>query len=375
MGLLRLLLALAVVADHAGPAFGWTALRMTGGPLAVQMFYVVSGFYMALVLNEKYLGSGAWWAFAKSRAVRLFPMYWAGLLLTLLVGFALLLGGWSFEPLARWFGPDTTPDLPSAAALALVQVTLIGQDAAVFTAVEPGSGALFATPRPFEHDGAAYRYMLVPQAWTVGLELMFYALAPLLVRRRGAVVTCLLASLALRVVLVERAALDFDPWTYRFFPTELALFLAGALAYHGYRALRGRRLLPAAIAWPALIGVLACVLGYRALPWPLRGAVYGLSPLVVLLPLALPFVFHLTARWRLDRAIGELSYPVYLVHMLFCFAMAALGWPMWTATSGAVVPLASLAAAWALWRFVGARVEVSRQQISARLQAQQAAAR
>jgi hypothetical protein len=48
---------------------------------------------------------------------------------------------------------------------------------------------------------------------------------------------------------------------------------------------------------------------------------------------------------------------------------------MWTATSGAVVPLASLAAAWALWRFVGARVEVSRQQISARLQAQQAAAR
>ena len=118
MGLLRLLLALAVVADHAGPPLGWTALRMTGGPLAVQMFYVVSGFYMALVLNEKYLGAGAWWAFAKSRLIRLYPMYWFVALLTLLVGGALQLGGWTFAPLAQWLRPSATPDMSSAAILA-----------------------------------------------------------------------------------------------------------------------------------------------------------------------------------------------------------------------------------------------------------------
>lgn len=373
MGLLRLLLALAVVADHAGPPLGWTALRMTGGPLAVQMFYVVSGFYMALVLNEKYLGAGAWWAFAKSRLIRLYPMYWFVALLTLLVGGALQLGGWTFAPLAQWLRPSATPDMSSAAILAGVQVSLVGQDVAVFSAVEPEVGRLFMTPRPFDHDGAAHRYMLIPQAWTVGLELMFYALAPLLVRRPGVVVAVMAASLALRVYLIETAQLDFDPWTYRFLPTELALFLAGAATYHGYRALRARGLLRPALTWPALIGVLTCVLAYRALPWPMRGRVYGLSPLLVLLPLAMPFVFHLTARWRLDRVIGELSYPVYLVHMLFCFALTALGWPLWTATCGTLVPLLSIGAAWALWRSVGARVEASRQQISARLRARQAA--
>lgn len=67
MGILRPLLALAVVFVHAGPAYGWDWLLMMGGPLVVQMFYIVSGLYMALVLNEKYVGQGACTAFAKSR--------------------------------------------------------------------------------------------------------------------------------------------------------------------------------------------------------------------------------------------------------------------------------------------------------------------
>jgi len=84
-------------------------------------------------------------------------------------------------------------------------------------------------------------------------------------------------------------------------------------------------------------------------------------------------VFHVTARWRWDRAVGELSYPVYLVHFLFCFVLEAFGLAMWTPVSGLVVPALTLAAAWALWRGVGARLEVSRQQIGAELQARQAA--
>jgi peptidoglycan/LPS O-acetylase OafA/YrhL len=135
VGALRLLLALAVVVAHASPPFGIPLFEMTGGPLAVQIFYVISGFYMALILNRKYLGEGAFTAF-------------------------------------------------------------------------------------------------VPQAWTVGVELMFYAVAPFIVRRRPWVVASLMAaSLLLRVYIMRRWQLFHDPWTYRFFPTELLLFLAGALSY------------------------------------------------------------------------------------------------------------------------------------------------
>ena len=52
MGTIRLLLALAVlIIMHSDPPHG---LHMIGGAAAVQGFYVISGFYMALVLNEKY---------------------------------------------------------------------------------------------------------------------------------------------------------------------------------------------------------------------------------------------------------------------------------------------------------------------------------
>ena len=373
MGLLRLLLALAVVSDHAGPAMGWTPARMTGGPLAVQMFYIVSGFYMAMVLSEKYVGRGAYWAFAKSRLVRLYPMYFVVLVATVAVGVALHLGGWTIDPVARWV--ERGEDMPWADAIALgaVQLTLVGQDAAVFTAVDPSTTQLVFASDFHDHELPSWRFMFVPQAWTVSLELMFYALAPLLVRRWAVLVPLLVLSLGLRVVLVVGLGLDHDPWSYRFFPTELALFLAGAASYHGYRWLRGGRWLLRILAWPALLAALGYVIGYRALPDLARARVYGLSGILFALPFALPFVFHVTARWRWDRAVGELSYPVYLVHFLFCFVLEAFGLAMWTPVSGLVVPALTLAAAWALWRGVGARLEVSRQQIGAELQARQAA--
>ena len=56
MGVFRLLLALFVVMGHlpglaqwTNPFFGW----MRGGP-AVQAFFILSGFYMAMILAGKY---------------------------------------------------------------------------------------------------------------------------------------------------------------------------------------------------------------------------------------------------------------------------------------------------------------------------------
>lgn len=55
MGVLRLILAVSVILNHSPIALApWRPL--VPGDLAVQAFFVISGFYMSLVLSTKYLG-------------------------------------------------------------------------------------------------------------------------------------------------------------------------------------------------------------------------------------------------------------------------------------------------------------------------------
>src|SRR5258708_24774734 len=73
MGTLRTIFALAVAIAHAGGLRGYWPMN---GDTAVQAFYVVSGFYMALVFTEKYstLASPAR-TFWLNRYLRLPPAY------------------------------------------------------------------------------------------------------------------------------------------------------------------------------------------------------------------------------------------------------------------------------------------------------------
>jgi peptidoglycan/LPS O-acetylase OafA/YrhL len=84
MGIIRVLLAIAVVVGHASSVVPNRAPKMTGGTASVEMFYMISGFYMAMVLNRKYRGPGSTWVFYMNRLLRLYPTYLAVLLLTLI---------------------------------------------------------------------------------------------------------------------------------------------------------------------------------------------------------------------------------------------------------------------------------------------------
>jgi len=75
MGSLRFFLAFSVAF-----AFG-LPLGFPTSDIAVQSFYVISGFYMALVLNEKY-GPGSYWLFVSNRLLRLWPAYFVVLVLS-----------------------------------------------------------------------------------------------------------------------------------------------------------------------------------------------------------------------------------------------------------------------------------------------------
>jgi peptidoglycan/LPS O-acetylase OafA/YrhL len=332
MGSLRLFLALTVALSHFK-----IPLEVPTSDIAVQCFFVISGFYMALVLNEKY-APGTYWLFISNRVLRLWPTYLAVLVT-------------SFAVAKNWW-PIASLDLGSGAYYLASQIFIAGQETYFFLFVDNHDlrFSLHATSMP----QVLYKLSPVPQAWTLALEIYFYLLAPLIVRRGPLVIgAAIAASLLLRFTLLWGFGFGGDPWTYRFFPSEIALFLAGSLGYYAYapRSAAERRHVNAAL-FVLAIPVLACLANSR---WDGVSRLISLSVLGAVI-IGVPRLFALTRNIAWDRYLGELSYPLYICHFL-------VGWMILPETvAGAYVSLfLSLATAMALYRFVECPIDRWRQ--------------
>lgn len=311
MGIIRLLLAVAVVITHSAPLFG---LRLVPGDVAVEAFFMISGFLMALVLNNKYVGgNGSYWLFISQRLIRLFPVYWIVLLLTIAISIL------SYTTVGNPFKLEAylhySLGIEEAAALAWTNLFIIGQDIIHFLGLAK-DGSFFYTSNFSQTSPQVWSFLFVHQAWSLSIELMFYLLAPFLVRQRVVVLVLLsVVSMGIRLWLYQNGLYQ-DPWSYRFFPSELLFFLLGALGYHGYTQLKSL-VLPTLLLRGSLIAIVAFTILYQFIPDTLlRQVVY-----YVCFAVALPFIFiytrQLTGRARTwDNKIGELSYPVYISHIL-----------------------------------------------------------
>jgi peptidoglycan/LPS O-acetylase OafA/YrhL len=295
MGLLRLILASSVVLGHAS-----AGVIFTGPERAVQTFYIISGFYIAMVLDktEAYKSVAV---FYTNRFLRLWPSYIV-IALTTLAGKLLV---------ERSFASEFA-SLPVSAMLVLsfANLTLFLQDWVMFLAVPRGHlqfTSNFGTAHPrLDH------FLLVPQAWSLGVELSFYLSAPFLLKKKNLTLG-IVAGLALtgRLIIYSKG-LNHDPWTYRFFPFEITLFLIGSLSYRLFRAISSRQWFRSR---GIQVGATVLTLGATCIVSKVPGywvyvAYYGLVALL------LPAVFWLTKDTKLDRVIGELSYPVYINHIL-----------------------------------------------------------
>jgi peptidoglycan/LPS O-acetylase OafA/YrhL len=298
MGSLRLVFAIAVVLGHAGID------ASVGGRNAVQLFYLISGFLISYVLVERrsYADIGS---FYLNRFLRLYPLYCVVAIVTLV----LVAVGLNQQVVS------TFENAPWSARFLLVasNLFLFGQDWVMFAGVQ-GHELVFATDFHVS-DVSLWRGLLVPPAWSLGVELTFYAVAPFLLSSRRRLVLALAVSVLVRVFTWVIGIGDSDPWTYRFFPSELALFLTGAVAH--------QVLLPAYMRWTvgryalvpqaAVLILLSVSLLYSLVPASSGAKTAVLLPLFVVL---MPFAFLFQQRSRLDGRIGELSYPVYIVHFL-----------------------------------------------------------
>jgi peptidoglycan/LPS O-acetylase OafA/YrhL len=302
LGTYRLFLAATVMLGHLS-FYPHSLPQMLPGAVAVEGFYIVSGFLITLVLTEKY--DGRLFLFYSNRILRLYPIYW-GCLVLYVVANVLVVRGWI--PAVAFAG---IADIPSTSALWwadqnpigtfarigvwFLNIFVVGQD------IVRGLGE--PAPNLFYHY-----FIYVRVAWTVAVELSFYAIAPFVVRRIPLTIGLLIASLAAQNWIMADSSRN--PFDYQLFPLELWLFMAGSLSYRMYAKLRAQPssgILTYSVA--ASVIVFALTASYNAFDTP---------RLLYLAAIAfcLPGVVLLGRRNPADGALGDLSYPIYLIHPL-----------------------------------------------------------
>ena len=318
MGALRLILALGVVLDHR--AFYDPFFLIRGG-VAVILFYIISGFYMSLVIRESYqpTGKGWEWRFLAQRAMRLYPAYWVVLAFSVFTAYiAGVPTPFTYDIGLGWFRQG---------AIIFSNVFLAGLDIQVATNTliyaSRGSFAFLWTHYPVFH------------AWTVAVELTFYVFAALFALRdtRSALVA-LACAVYIRIYFLiangklidlsqDGIGLSNTPWGYHFFGTALIFFMLGWVAYQIYRYIDGGlraetlklgtvRMIAAALA--AMLAFIAwCFDSFRTIADYNDYRMWVAVPAFVLL---LPFLFAATKKSRADYYIGLFSYPVYLCHVV-----------------------------------------------------------
>lgn len=258
---LRAIAALMVVAHHARHYFGDVADWTGFGARGVDVFFVISGFVMALS-TERYTASGPRLRqasdFMVNRIVRVVPLYWLALL-------------WTYKQ-----GGEPLPRL-------LMDFAFLPRWNATEAMVAPG---------------------FVP-GWTINYEMLFYglfAVSMLFGRRRFVVLAGVLLGMAALGVLAWQAPAAL------FLTSSIVLeFLMGIAVFFACRA--GR---PVAPRWLlAVLGSASLAAMAHDSAWP-RGLYYG--------PLAAVVVFAGVTLWQgrriaLLRALGDASYSIYLFHI------------------------------------------------------------
>ncbi len=317
MGLLRLLLAVSVVLFHTNAS----GFQLVGGGVAVESFFIISGFYMSLVLDKKYTGvNDRYTLFLGNRLLKLFPAYWTVLLLTIMVLllFWLLTG----HPMLVFYHiVHFKMQLPGILFLGFTNIAILGQDLLSFLGLDKATGELFFTTNFMKTYPFLFNFQFIPQGWSLGIELLFYIVAPFLLRKKLPVILFLmLLVLLLRVFLTEGLHLGYDPWIFRFFPSQLVLFLLGNLSYRLYRFFNEKKFFTDSMVGFGIVVMILATLLYAYLPGvPYKR--YGYYGLIFLL---LPLLINASKVFRYDMLLGELSYPVYLVHMLVLNIMGTL---------------------------------------------------
>lgn len=289
---LRGLAILPVVALHASEyvngLWGPVQSLFDAGRMGVQLFFVASAITLCLSTARRD-EPRPWLSFYIRRYFRIAPLYYLGIVLYLLssIPFNYLHGQGAHA--------DSDYNLPNIAANVLL---------------------IHGFYPPANNN-------IVPGGWSIGTEIAFYLIFPLLFLasqrlgkwRLGAAGLIIALSGASEVVIGWLSGHWAENTDFEYFSllNQLPVFLIGILAYYGLKS-ASRRLLPAAV-----LGILSLIAA-ASLSRPKAHLSYFFIP--ILCACAFSALALLLSQWRVSYpkllvGIGKRSYSIYLLHFAF----------------------------------------------------------
>jgi peptidoglycan/LPS O-acetylase OafA/YrhL len=296
---LRGIAAFAVILDHVSSATlqAW----FPGRYLAVDFFFVLSGFVLAHAYGGRLEVGMSPWAFMRVRLIRLYPLYLLGLALGLILPILAVLRGWD--------GPGS-----------LSEIAVVGAFAVAFLPSPPIYGWTGQHLYPFNGPAWSLFFELVA-------NLVYGLVARFLTWKVFAIALPIVAALVAFTVM--RSDTVGPGWLWPHFDAGLArvlyCFFAGVMIYRLRSVIR----LPAIPAWTAVVALLAIFAVPAVGEW--RKA-YDAFAAIALMPLLVMFASGAKVNGAVARAcatLGLLSYGVYALHVpvmtLINFGLGAAG--------------------------------------------------
>lgn len=277
MGSYRLILALLVALSHMKV----TVFAHNPGVIAVVSFYLLSGYVMMALIEKYYKKPFNVRSFYIDRAARLFPQYlFYILLITLCI---------HIFDLRNEYTAHLTPGI-WLLNLPIVPIS--------FNMYYWGNGVT-----------------VIPQAWSLALEMTFYMVIPWIVRYATPRLIASLIVLSFSIFLAAYAKLiSFDWWAYRLLPGTLFIFLAGLLFRHPSRG----AVISLFFLFTTALALYVTGFAFHFFDKPfvakevLLGLIIGIPMLGALKDLKFS---------RLDEFLGNISYSVFLNHGLIIWIM------------------------------------------------------
>ena len=358
MGVLRVILALIIVFEHAGylQSFHWMS-----GVYSLKIFFIMSGFYMTFVLDRKYVGKGSYSLFLSNRFLRLYPIYLAVLGATFGVGILSYLVYNDWQVITPYVMYHDVMGIGPLIFQIFTNIFIFGQDLVLFLGLDLHSGSLFFTSDFRLTDPPYYIFLFVPHAWSLGIELWYYLVAPYLARRKTKVILLFITITLLLRWYLYSIGLTHDPWNYRFFPLELVFFFIGTLSYRLYCYIEKNEINKnIRISIVSIFFIMFFSYNYlfsfaiESYWVPIFFFAY--------VGFTIPFLFQFSKKSKIDYRLGELSYPIYVVHIVVIKTLSLLMEKYnWQFSRGLAVLIITIILSYLLLKLVSDPVEKFRQ--------------
>ncbi|MEH1785367.1 MAG: acyltransferase [Nostoc sp.] len=280
MGIYRFLLSISVAISHTG----FLIYGLNSGVIAVISFFLISGYVMTALIHKNYFDPKKVVWFYLDRIFRIYPQYLFNIVAVLAVYFI--------------FGLSST-SLSQPSPIGLIQNLLI---------IPMGFYMI-----PWIGD----KFMIIPPAWSLGLEACFYTLIPFLIIYRLKKITFFLSYLIFFAAYLS--ILPTDYFGYRLIFGTIYIFIVGSFLYENNN-INTNKLVKFILIISVFLLLLATFVGHRLLLPYNREVLIGLI-------LGIPILSLLVKvdRTYLDDFFGNLSYGLFLSHHLVIFEFDELG--------------------------------------------------